>query len=103
MGIKLHARSYCPFITMECTPLLYPAPSAPLMVVTSEEYSTDNITVIAEWIQEGVSYNISIVPMVPTIFTGRTSVQLIMSYNIEYNLSLAAVGVCQSVAPSILW
>ena len=54
-----------------------------------------------EWTEEeGVSYNITIFPMVPITFTESTSVQLIVSYNTEYNVNLEAVTVCQSVAPS---
>ena len=69
------------------------------MVTTSEEYRADNVAVIVEWTEEeGASYNITIFPMVPIIFTGSTSVQLIISYNTEYNVSLEAVAVCQSVA-----
>ena len=71
------------------------------MVSTFEEYRTDNITVIVEWTKvEGVSYNISTVPTVPMIYTGSTSVQLIVSYNTEYSVSLEAATVCQRVAVS---
>ena len=79
----------------------YSASFGSVMVTTSEEYIADVVTVIVEWSEEqGVTYNITIVPMVPIIFTGSTSVQLIVSYNIEYNVTLEAVAVCQSVAPS---
>lgn len=77
-------------------------PSGPTIISISEEYRAENITVLVEWTQEeGVSYNITIIPMpIPTTFTGRTRVQLIVLYNIEYNMSLEAVAVCQSVASS---
>ena len=71
------------------------------MVRTSEEYRADSIAVIIEWTQrEGVSYNITIVPTVPMIYTGSTSVQVIVSYNTEYNVSLEASTVCQSIVSS---
>ena len=71
------------------------------MVGTSEEYRADSIAVIIEWTQlEGVSYNITIVPMVPVIYTGNTSVQLIASHNTEYSVSLEASAVCQSIVSS---
>ena len=71
------------------------------MVRTSEEYRADSIAVIIEWTQqEGVSYNITIVPLVPMIYTGSTSVQLIASYNIEYSVSLEASTACQSIVSS---
>ena len=70
------------------------------MVTTSGEYRANNVSVIVEWTEEeGVSYNITINPSVPKTFTRSASVQLI-SYNTEYNVSLEAVAVCQSVAPS---
>ena len=71
------------------------------MIRTSEEYRADSIAVIIEWTQQkGVSYNIAIVPMVPMIYTGSTSVQFIASYNIEYNVSLEASAVYQSIVSS---
>ena len=71
------------------------------MVRTSEEYRADSIAVIIEWTQqEGVSYNITIVPTAPMVYTGSTSVQVIVSYNTEYNVSLEASAVCQSIVSS---
>ena len=75
------------------------ASSASVMLTIYEEYGADNVTVIVEWTEEeGVSYNITINPSVPKTFTGSTSVQLIVSYNTEYNVTLEAVAVCHSVA-----
>ena len=71
------------------------------MVRTSAEYRADSIAVIIEWTQwKGVSYNITIVPMVPMIYTGSISVQLTVSYNTKYNVSLEASTVCQSIGSS---
>jgi hypothetical protein len=69
-----------------------------IVISVSEEYRADScsISVVVEWTRrEGVSYNITIVPMVPVTYTGSTSVQLIVSYNTEYNVSLEASAVCQ--------
>ena len=71
------------------------------MVGISEEYRADSISVVVEWTQQkSVSYNITIIPMVPVIYTGSTSVQLIASYNTEYSVSLEASTVCQSIVSS---
>ena len=79
----------------------YIAPLDPIMIRTSEEYRADSIAVIIEWTQwEDASYNITIIPMVPMIHTGSTSVQLIASYNTEYSVSLEASTVCQSIGSS---
>ena len=72
----------------------FSGPSGPIMISISEEYRAENIMVIMDWTQEGVSYNITIIPMVPIASTGRTSVQLTLSYNVEYNVSLEAITVC---------
>ena len=76
-----------------------PHADGPTIVSTSEKYGADNVTVLVEWTQEDVSYNITIVPIVPIIVIGSNSVQLIIAYNVEYNLSLEAVVGCQNVAP----
>ena len=67
--------------------------------VTSEEYWTDNVTVTTKWGQQagsGVShYTTRISPVAPsTLSIGSTSLQVILSYNTEYNLSLVAVTPC---------
>ena len=72
------------------------------MISTTEEYRADGVSVVVEWTQqESVSYNVTIIPMVPVIIhTGSTSVQLTVSYNTEYNVSLEASAVCQSIVSS---
>ena len=51
----------------------------------------DNVTVILEWTPEnGMSYNVSVVPQVAVRFTGDRSVQLTASYNTVYNVSVVA-------------
>ena len=71
------------------------------MVSTIEEYRADGVSVVVEWTQqEGVSYNVTIIPMVPMIYTGSTSVRLTVSYNTEYSVSLEASTICQSIVSS---
>ena len=55
------------------------------------QFGTHNITVFLEWTQEdGVSYNVSSLPQVALKFTRNTSVQLTVSYNIQYNVNIVA-------------
>ena len=68
-----------------------------VMVSTSEEYRANNVKVIVEWMkQEDVSYNVSIVPQIPIISTGTTSIHLTVLYNTEYNMSVEATSLCQN-------
>ena len=76
----------------------------PILRILDERYEADNVTVTVEWTEEeGVLNNItvvSIVPQVPIEFIGHTSVQLTLSYNIEYNISVKAALPCQNEVPS---
>lgn len=66
------------------------------MVSTSEEFGADNVTVTVEWTQEeGAIYRIIIVPQEPMTFTGDSSIQLTLLYNINYSVSVAAALPCQ--------
>ena len=68
-------------------------------MVTSEEFGADNVTVTVEWTQEeGVTYQIIIVPQIPINFTGESSIQLILPYNANYNLSVKSALPCQHQA-----
>ena len=71
------------------------------IVVTSEEFGADNVTVTVEWTQEECTmYQITIVPQIPVPFTGESSIQLILPYNTNYNLSVEAALPCQHQAHS---
>ena len=72
----------------------------PIAVITSEEFGSDNVTVTVEWTQEGATYQIIVVPQTPINFTGESSIQLILSYNINYNLSMESALPCQHQAQS---
>lgn len=70
--------------------------------VTSEDHGVDNISVTVEWSQdEGVQYNVSVTPSIPITIIERR-IELLLLYNIEYNVSLEAVTACQSEASTIL-
>ena len=67
---------------------LGPSEVGPILI-TSEEFGADNVTVTVEWThKEGATYQIIIVPQIPMTSTGESSIQLILSYNINYNLSV---------------
>jgi hypothetical protein len=68
----------------------------PLLLCTSKEYSSNNVTVVVEWIQQvGAVYNSSVLPPAPLEFNGNSSVQLVLEYNTTYNLSVTmAVAPC---------
>ena len=71
--------------------------------ILSEEYRADNVTVFVEWThdqEEHVTYNVTIIPSVPITFISSTSIWLILLYNVEYNVSLNMVTVCQRVTSS---
>ena len=68
-----------------------------LMVHTSEEYSAENVTVTMhmEWLQQletVCNVSVHVLPPAPSMINGSSSVQLVLEYNTEYNLSVVAVG-----------
>ena len=67
------------------------------------EYLTDNVTVTVEWTQQVyATYNVTVVPLVPIVFTGSTSCQLTIPYNTEYNLTIEAAAPCRSNATAFI-
>ena len=72
-----------------------PPASGPTIVSTSEEYYDNNVTVMLEWAEEeGMTYNVNIIPQVPITYTGNTSIQLTLSYNTTHNVSVRATLPC---------
>ena len=68
------------------------------MRILEEHYEADNVTVTVEWDQLGhvtYGYSARVTPLAPLMFTGSTSVQLILQYNTEYNLSIVAATPCR--------
>jgi hypothetical protein len=53
------------------------------------EYGKDNATVILNWTQQnGALYYANIIPQVPITFVTNTSIELIVPFNVQYNLSI---------------
>ena len=51
----------------------------------------DSVVVVLQWSsQDGVSYNINIIPQVNATFIGRAKIQMLVYYNIIYNVSITA-------------
>jgi hypothetical protein len=68
----------------------------PTLRIISKDYSADNVTVTVEWSQQAyVTYNVTVVPMISIVFTGNTSCQLTIPYNMEYNLIVEATAPCR--------
>ena len=69
-----------------------------------EEYGADNVTVTVEWVlaQAGVIYSFRISPLVPIMFTGRSSLQMTILYNTVYTLSVVATAVCRPNATTFI-
>jgi hypothetical protein len=72
---------------------------APILSI-SEEYMADSVKVTVMWTQAQqlhcqVTYFPEVAPFVPIIFTGSTSRQLIIQYNVNYNLSITAATPCR--------
>ena len=56
-----------------------------------------------EWTQEeGATYQIIIVPQTPINFTGESSIQLILAYNTNYNLSVESALPCYQAQSHVL-
>ena len=75
----------------------------PILFNISEEYSADNIIVTVEWAKlEGVAYNATVSPLASVMFNGSTSVQLVLQYNTEFNLSVVAVIPCGTNVAAVI-
>ena len=70
------------------------APSAPEVVLRTDmtKFGNDNITVTLEWSQfSGETYSVATIPEpVHMSFIISTSVQLVLHYDTEYNLTVTA-------------
>ena len=70
----------------------------------SETFRADQIVVIVEMFQERyVVYNVSIhiVPQVPLNFTNSTELQLTLSYDTRYNITINTGSLCPNSSFSI--
>ena len=68
-----------------------------MLRIVSVDYSADNVTVTVEWTQPAMysTYTVTVVPLVPIVFTGSTSCRLTIPYNMEYNVTLNASAPCR--------
>ena len=62
----------------------------------SEHFESTGVIVTVKWIEESpfYLYDITVVPQVEAIFTGRVRVQLKVQYNSLYNVSVVASSPC---------
>ena len=57
----------------------------------SEDYQMNLVAVTLEWVaNNGVSYVVYVAPERAINYTGTSSAQLLLSYNIKYNVSVVA-------------
>ena len=65
---------------------------------TSEQFGHDAVSVTLQWIPASFnslySYNVIVDPQVQLQFNGSTRVQLTLSYNTLYNVSVVATHLC---------
>ena len=78
------------------------------MKTISKEFGAENVTVTVEWTQQAaVMYTPRIVPLAfnmsfPISSSSSQQVQLILSYNIHYNLSVEASAPCRPNATGFI-
>ena len=59
--------------------------------VESEQFQSENVTIILNWAQgDNDLYNIRVNPYLPIHFIGSTTAELILLYNVQYNVSIIA-------------
>ena len=68
------------------------APAFPTTIeVESEEFQSENVTITLKWAQgDNEFYNVAVVPHMPVQYTGSTTLELTLLYNIQYNMSIVA-------------
>ena len=70
---------------------------------TSEQFGRDAVSVTLQWIPKSLySYNVIVNPQVQLQFNGSTRVQLILSYNTLYNVSVVATHLCGQNAVNMI-
>ena len=75
------------------------ATSSVNIVSEVSNFGIENIFVTLTWREEiGASYNVTVVPQVVMNFTGQAAVQLMVSYNIIYNVTVLIIVCGQTIA-----
>ena len=70
---------------------MHTALSQPLNISSIETFSADSVAVDLEWKEEsGVTYTTNIIPQAPSTSTGSSRLQLMLSYNRVYNVTITA-------------
>ena len=70
------------------THTVYPQP---LNISSTETFSADSVAIDLEWKEEpGVTYTTDIIPQAPSISTESARLQLMLSYNRIYNVTITA-------------
>ena len=78
-------------------------PHSPQVTWRTEDYSTNNVTVILEWVQEpGVSYNVSVVPDPLKRKVSQDMNQLTILYNTSYSVVVFATLCGQNMNMTII-
>ena len=73
---------------MPCTHTVYPRP---LNISSTETFSANSVIVDLEWKEEpGVTYTTDIVPQTPSTSTESARLQLTLSYNRAYSVTITA-------------
>lgn len=71
----------------------------PTLLVSSEEFRANNVTVTVEWDQQvGAMYYVRVLPLVPFEIPSN---QLVLQYNTQYNLSVVASTTCTNSTATI--
>ena len=69
------------------------------ITIKEEELQSESIMITLEWIQENVilSYNVTVIPQIELAYDQQCTtctVQLTLSYNTQYNISVVATHPC---------
>ena len=71
-----------------------------------EQFGHDSVLVILDYTQEGLSslysINVTVAPHASIVFIGRMSIQLTLSYDTLYNISVVATHLCGPVGTATL-
>ena len=71
----------------------------------SVQYEAESVTVTVRWTQAQqlyITYSAKVIPLVPIMFTGSTSCQLTVQYNVKYNFSIVAAAPCRPNATAFI-
>ena len=74
----------------------------PPIIEVAETFSNDNVKINMEWTPEvGVSYDVVIAPSTLVNFSTSTSAQMVLSYNVNYSVSVVPVCAVRDVESNL--